>query len=98
MLRGSSSLAILSRRNFRIRLLCCGSNLLSSLSAVAESSTFQAMTFQHVFKRNGALLAAANPLQRLFGEINIFEIIEMLENSLTDIVGLCAPGAPSQLF
>src|SRR6267142_5450317 len=81
-----------------MRLLCCGSSLLSSLSAVGDSSTFQAMTFQYVFERNGALLAAANALQRLFGKIDILQIIEMLEDGLTDIIGLGAPGAAGQLF
>jgi len=44
------------------------------------------------------LLAAANALQRLFGEIDILQIIEMLEDGLTDIVGFGAPGAAGQVF
>jgi hypothetical protein len=44
------------------------------------------MTFQYVFKRYGALLADANTLQRLFSEIDILEIIEVLEDGFTDIV------------
>jgi len=56
------------------------------------------MTLQKVFERNGELLTAANTFERLFGEVDILKIIEMLDDGFTDVRRLGAPGAASQLF
>src|SRR5229473_794872 len=80
ILRGLSSLATLSRRKSRMRLVCCGSSLLSSRSAPADTSIFRAMTLHHVFQRNRALFTAANTFEGALGQIHVFEVLEVLQD------------------
>jgi hypothetical protein len=56
------------------------------------------MTLHDVSKRDGLFFAAADPLERALGEIQIFQIGKVLEDGFPDIVGLGAPGAAGQLF
>jgi hypothetical protein len=46
----------------------------------------------------GGPFAAADAVEGALGEIKIFEILEVLEDGLADIEGLCAAGAPGELF
>ncbi len=81
-----------------MRLLCCGSSLLSSRSTWADSSICQAMPLQCIFEWNGLLLPAADTFEGAFGSVEVFEIVQVLEDGLADIEGLRAAGAPGQFF
>src|ERR1700730_17405641 len=98
MLRGSSNLATRSWRKFRMRLACCASSLLNSRSAARENSIFQAMALHDVFKGNGVVLTIANTFQRTLGKINIFEVLQVLQDSLAGIEAFCASSAASKLL
>jgi hypothetical protein len=56
------------------------------------------MPLQCVLKGNGLLFAAVYAFQGTFGEIEILELIEMFEDSLADVEGLCAAGATSEFL
>ena len=81
-----------------MRLACWRSSLASSRSASRDSSTFQAMTFHHMFQGDGGLLAVADAIEGALGQIGVLEILQVLEDGLADIEGLGAAGAPRQLF
>src|SRR5258707_3955503 len=98
ILRGSSSSARRSRRNFRIRPACWRSSLRRSRSASTENSIFQGMTFQDVFERNGGGLTAANAVEGTLGEIQVFQFVEMLKDGFAHVKGLGAPSALGELF
>src|SRR4029077_9068401 len=98
MLRGLSNQATRSRRNFKMRLLCCGSSFASWRSTSAESSTFQAMPLQSVLEWNGVFLAATDAIQCTLGQIEVLKIIEMLEDGLAAFKGLGATGTSSEFF
>ena len=52
------------------------------------------MTFHCGFQRDGAFFAAADAFESAFGQIAVFQIVQVFEDSFADIVGLSAPGAP----
>src|SRR5215831_10553058 len=92
MLRGFSSGDSRSLRNFRMRFDCGGSSLSSSRAAVADSSIFQAMSFQNVLKRNHLFVATANPFQNAFGLVKVFEVVKVFENGFADVEGFSSSG------
>src|SRR5208282_3149035 len=98
MLRGLSSLATRSWRNFRMRFACSLSSLPSSRSASAENSIFRAMALYHVLQRYGLFLAAAYLLQPRLGHVNVFEVLKMLQNRFAHVIRLGAPGSARQFF
>ena len=79
-----------------MRRACCASSLLSSRSAASDSSTLQAMTFHCLFEWDGTLRAAANPFQRALGQVQIFEIVQVFEDSFPRIERLGTPGAAGE--
>src|SRR5712691_4248135 len=81
-----------------MRLLCCGSSLPSSRSTWAESSIFQAMPLQSIFKGDGLLFPAADAIQDALGQIEVLEVVEVFEDGLADVEGLGAAGAAGELF
>src|ERR1700674_4185119 len=98
MLRGSSSFATRCRRNFRIRWECWGSSLFSSRSASSESSIFHAMALQHILQGDGPFLSVLNALQSALGEINVFEILEMLQDGFAHVEALGTSGTPRKFL
>jgi hypothetical protein len=56
------------------------------------------MTLYDVFQRNRGLFATADAVQGTFGEINVLQILEVLENRFADIKSLGAAGAPGEFF
>src|SRR6267154_263673 len=56
------------------------------------------MTFHDVLQRDGLLFTATDAFQRAFSHIHVLEILQVFEDSFTDIVGFGAPGAPGQLL
>jgi hypothetical protein len=56
------------------------------------------MTLQSVFQRDSLLFTDPNAIQSTLGEIHVLEIIEVLEDGLSDIEGLGTAGAPSEFF
>ena len=74
------------------------SSLLSSRSTWADSSICQAMPLQCIFEWNGLLLPAADTFEGAFGSVEVFEIVQVLEDGLADIEGLRAASAPGQFF
>jgi site-specific recombinase XerC len=97
-LRGSSSLATRSWRNFSMRLRGCASSLLSSRSADSDSSTLWAMMLHYVFQRDGVLFALADAFESALRQIQVFQVLQVFEDGFTDVVGFGAPGAPGQLL
>lgn len=81
-----------------MRLVCCGSSLLSCRSASTDNSTFHVMTFHDVFKWDGGLFVVADAVQGTFGQIDVLEILQVLQDGFANIVGLGAASTPSQLF
>src|SRR5262249_9539003 len=98
MLRGSSSLATRSGRNFRMRLRCGASSLLSSPSAASDSSTAEAMTFHCVFERDGVFFTTADAFESAFGQIQVFQVLQMFEDGFADVISFGAAGAPGQFL
>src|SRR5580658_512775 len=92
MVRGSSSTATRSRKNFRIRPDTDLSSFSSSRRASGSNSMVQAMLAHNFFERNGVYPARFNRFHSLLGQINVFQIIKMLQNGLTGVVSLGAPG------
>ena len=43
-------------------------------------------------------LAAADAFQRAFGQIQVFEVLQVFEDGFAGVVGLGAPGAPGELL
>src|SRR5580692_6053171 len=53
----------------------------------------------HDFLQGDSLLfTAADPFQRAFGQIQVLDILQVLEDGFTNIVGLGAPGTPGKLL
>src|SRR6266496_2466391 len=91
--RGSSSLTTRSWRNFRIRRSTGLSSFSSSFRAAGSNSIFQAIA-PHYFVEGDRLGAPrADGRQTLLGEVDVFQILQMLENRFASVVGLGAPRA-----
>jgi hypothetical protein len=56
------------------------------------------MTFHNFLQGYGAVFTATDAFQRGFGEIQIFEIFQVLQDGLANIEGLGASGVPGELF
>src|SRR5207247_9292305 len=56
------------------------------------------MTFHDVIQRDGLVFTATDAFQRAFCQIHVLEILQVFEDSFTDIVSFGAPGAPGQLL
>src|SRR5213080_2365725 len=56
------------------------------------------MTFHDVLQRDGLVFTATDAFQRAFSQIHVLEILQVYEDSFTDIVSFGAPGAPGQLL
>src|ERR1700690_2499686 len=93
MVRGSSSFSMGSWRNLRIRRETDLSSLFSCLSAVGEISTFHAIAPHYFFKRDGLAPPRANIFQCLLRQVDVFQIIQILEDSFTRIIGF-SPARP----
>src|SRR5579872_6973119 len=71
----------------------CESSLASSRSAEGETSIFQAMALHNFLKRYGLVFAAANAFERTLGQIQIFQLLQVLEDCLANIKAFCSPCA-----
>jgi hypothetical protein len=58
----------------------------------------QANAALNLFESIGRASAFADRLQCLVGEVHIFQVLEMIQNSLSDIPGLRATGAFGKLI
>ena len=56
------------------------------------------MTFDDILQGYGAVFTATDAFQRGFGEIQVFEIFQVLQDGFPNIEGLGTPGAPGELF
>jgi hypothetical protein len=54
------------------------------------------MALQHFFERDSPLFPVLNALQCAFSEINVFQVLEVLQDGFAHIETLGAPGAPGQ--
>src|ERR1017187_5393343 len=98
MLRGSTSAATRSYKNRSMRRVTWGSSLSRSRLASLSNSTFQvAMLFHHFLKRHGVAAASAQILQPLFGDVDVFEIVEVIHQGLADVVAFGSPSVLCQL-
>src|ERR1700733_5229967 len=93
MTRGSSSKATLSRRNFRIRSETGWSSFSSSRRASGANSILQAMLAHNFLEWNGLYPAGFNRLHSLLGEVDVFELIQVLEDGFARVIGFSAAGA-----
>ena len=71
-----------SRRKRRTRPAACESSLASSRAAVRSNSIFHDMIAEQLVQGDRLAAAFSQIVQSVFGEINIFEIIEVTENRL----------------
>jgi hypothetical protein len=86
----------LARRNFTIRRSTVLSSFSSSFMAAGSNSIFHAMAPHYFFKRDRFGAPRPDFRQALLGEIDVFEIFEMLENGFPGVIGLGASGALGQ--
>src|SRR5690606_10677477 len=91
MLRGSSSVATRSDRNRMMRRAGSCPSLSSSFVAAGSKSIRQAMRLHHVAKRHRRGAAGADVRQTLFGEIDVFQIIDVFEDRFSRIERLGTP-------
>jgi len=56
------------------------------------------MTLYDVLEWDGALCTLADPLQDAFRHRHVLEIVQVLEDGFTSIIGFRAAGASGQLF
>lgn len=75
MLRGSSSVAMRSRKNAVMRLACVLSRPAKSFLALSSISIRQAKIALHFFQRVGTATACAYVDQALFRQIQVFEVV-----------------------
>jgi len=54
------------------------------------------MLAHNVFERNGVYPARFNRFHPLLGQINVFQIVQMLQDGLAGVVGFAAAGLLSQ--
>src|SRR5271165_1534137 len=97
-LRGSALPARRARRNFAMRRATCGSSLASCLRAVSVSLTVQAKIAFHFVQRPCPLLAGPYSVRDLIGQIEVFQIVDLLGDRLNQVEGLASPGTSRQPF
>jgi len=56
------------------------------------------MTFHGISQGDGALFAATDSFQRAFGQIQVLEIFQVLQDGFPDVEGLGPAGAPRELL
>jgi hypothetical protein len=56
------------------------------------------MPLQSILKGNGLLIPAANARQGALGQVEVFEVVEMLEDGFADVESLGAAGAAGEFF
>src|SRR5882724_9087119 len=56
------------------------------------------MPLHDLLQGDGPLFTAANAFQGAFGQIQVLDLFQVLEDGFTDIVGLGAPGTPGKLL
>jgi len=69
------------------------SSFSSCLSAVRAISTFHAIAPHYFFKRNRLAASRAHFFQCLLSEVDVFEIVQVLEDCFAGVVGFGAAGA-----
>jgi hypothetical protein len=70
----------------------------NSFSASPVISIFQAKALLHIFQTGNGLLTSSQPLHYLLSQINIFKIIEILNNGFTNVICFAATGSLSKNF
>jgi hypothetical protein len=68
----------------------------SPRSAVGDSSIFHAIPLHDFLDGNCFAAALAECDQFLLGQVHIFQILKMIQDSLSDVPGLRAPGSFGQ--
>src|SRR5882672_8210478 len=56
------------------------------------------MSLYDLLQGDGPLFTAADALQGAFGQIQVLDLFQVLEDGFTNIVGLGAPGTPGKLL
>src|SRR6266568_1882431 len=56
------------------------------------------MPLHDLLQGDGPLFTAADAFQGAFGQIQVLDLFQVLEDGFTDIVGLGAPGTPGKLL
>jgi len=56
------------------------------------------MSLYDLLQRDCPLFTAADAFQGAFGQIQVLDLFQVLEDGFTDIVGLGAPGTPGKLL
>ena len=79
-----------------MRRAVCRSSLLKSRTAVRSISIFRAIMGHHVFKRHGLRFSGSQVKQPLLGEVQVFQVGQMLPNGLDHVEGLGASGGLGQ--
>ncbi len=92
MVRGSSRVPTLSRRNAVMRRASLLSSLLRCLTAVAVRSIRQVKIALYVVERVDRLIALANPLERGGGKVVILKVFQPIRDEFAQVVGLRAAG------
>jgi hypothetical protein len=54
--------------------------------------------FHDSLQGDGPLFTAADAFQGAFGQIQVLDLFQVLEDGITNIVGLGAPGTPGKLL
>src|SRR5258708_22643583 len=56
------------------------------------------MSLHDLLQGDGPLFTAADAFQGPFGQIQVLDLFQVLEDGFTDIVGLGSPGTPGKLL
>src|SRR5260370_5035663 len=56
------------------------------------------MPLHHLLQGDRPLFTATDAFQGAFGQIQVLDLFQVLEDGFTDIVGLGAPGTPGKLL
>src|SRR5258707_15131776 len=56
------------------------------------------MPLHDLLQGDGPLFTAADAFQGAFGQIQVLDVFQVLEDGFTNLVGLGAPGAPGKLL
>ena len=65
--------------------------------AVSASLICQAKLVLHFVERVGPLLAPAYSVQGLLGQVNVFQVVQIFQNSLAGVIGFRPAGALGQI-
>src|SRR4029077_15436333 len=81
------------RRNFRIRFSTGFLWFLNSFRAAGSNSNFPALAPYYFFEGDRLGAPRANGRQALLGEVDVFQIVQMLEDGFAGVVSFGASGA-----